>query len=128
MARLSHLAETACGRLGILARTQQHIARLALSIHGPLAVVPRLVDPAGRLRNVGGLGGVVPGRSTPLIQFWSRGLAPAKPRRMVDPHAPCPPACVHVASAQRLTQRPPHGAEDHVGCHVAPCAQSRLMR
>jgi transposase len=55
------------------------------------------------------------------------GPDPATHRRMVDPHATFPQECFHVAIAQRLTQRPPHGAEDNGGCTVAPVAQSRLM-
>jgi hypothetical protein len=71
MARLSQLAEKAFCRLGIPARTQQKIARLALSIHGPIAVVPLLCNPDGRLLNAVGLVGEMQVRATPLSQFWS---------------------------------------------------------
>jgi hypothetical protein len=127
MARLSQLAEKAFCRLGIPARTQPKIARLALSIHGPIAVVPLLCNPDGRLINAVGIVGEVQVRSTPLSQFWSLGPDPATHRRMVDPHATFPQGCFHVAIAQRLTQIPPHGAEDNGGFNVAPFAQSRLM-
>jgi hypothetical protein len=71
MARLSQLAEKAFCRLGIPTRTQPKIARLALRIHGPLAVVPLLCNPDGRLINAVGLVGEVQVRATPLSQFWS---------------------------------------------------------
>jgi hypothetical protein len=110
-------------RLRMPARTEHKIEGLTLRIHGPMGVVPLLLNPNIPLIHTVQVVGRPQIRTTPPVQLRRVVLDPAKHRGVVDPYPALPQKLFNVVVAQRLAQMPLHGAKDDVALKVEPFEQ-----